>query len=260
MAFLRGRGRVVCQCVVVWIVAYGGGQVAGQGTAKPWCRPVEIPKEEAELGQVYYVLPTTEPQVTFHVRAKYAEFKGVTHATEGYFVLPKDDSRTAGTGLAGKFCLPIASLDSGDETRDLFLETNFWLDSDKFPEILFKLTKVRRAREIKKSRASTLYGAFLEGEMTISGHTKPMTLSTRITLMPSRSEADKTARGDRMRIRADFPIDLLDFGIVGQDMFLKTGRMTMKFMIKVDLVLSTLRPKRPERRPIPLPRPEKTTP
>lgn len=260
MALSCGRGRVVCTCVVVWIVACCGGPVAGQGTAKPWCQPVDVPKEDAELGQVYYVLPTKQPQVTFHVRAEYAEFKGVTHAIDGYFVVPKDESMPAATGLAGQFCLPVASLRTGDETRDLFLETNFWLDSDKFPEILFRLTKVRRANEIRKNRASTLYGAFLEGEMTIAGHTKPMTIPARITLMPSRSEADKTARGDRMRIHAKFGLDLRDFGIEGQEAFLKTGRMTFTFRVEVDLALSTVRPKRPDRRPIPLPKPEKTPP
>ena len=65
-----------------------------------------------------------------------------------------------------QFTAETASIDTGNADRDKHLKSPEFFDADKFPEIAFKSTKITKAGK----------GYKLQGELTMHGVTKPVTL------------------------------------------------------------------------------------
>ena len=89
---------------------------------------------------------------------------------------------------------PAASIDTGDEKRDGHLRSADFLDAEKFPEIVFKSTKVTSASKDQ---------FVVVGDLTIRGTTKPATVNVElagVTADPragQRAAFDATASFDR---------------------------------------------------------------
>ena len=90
--------------------------------------------------------------------------------------------------------IPAATIDTGDEKRDGHLRSADFLDAEKYPEIVFKSTKVK---------TSSKDNFVVDGDLTIRGVTKPATVSVElagITEDPragQRAAFDATASFDR---------------------------------------------------------------
>ncbi len=116
------------------------------------------------------------------------------------------------------FQIDMASLDTGIEARNEQMRSPAWLDTAKYPTATFVLTRVITP----KGRVALVQGKKMDGEvegnLTVHGVTKPVRAKLMIETI-GQSEATKSRLpGDLMRIRAQFPLVLKDFGIDLPDM------------------------------------------
>lgn len=91
----------------------------------------------------------------------YSTLHGRIHSTGGTFILDPD----AGTGSV-QVNLDPATIDTGHQERDEHLRSPDFLSVEEFPEMSFESTSVSLSEE----------GGTIEGELTLMGQTKPISL------------------------------------------------------------------------------------
>jgi len=94
--------------------------------------------------------------------------------------------------------MKAASIDTRSEQRDGHLRSADFLDVENFPEVTFKSTKISGALDRFK----------LEGELTIRGTTKPVTLD-----VTYEGNGIDPWGGERLGFSADAKIDRREFGL-----------------------------------------------
>ena len=116
------------------------------------------------------------------------------------------------------------------ETRDVFTEQEkqiinkelreIVLEPEKYPDITFKSTRVTG-----KSAGTDRYELKIEGNLTLHGVTRAITIPTEVTLS-----------GNDMRARGEFSIDRGDFGIKATLAFHGMVRVRKKIEFTFDIV------------------------
>jgi polyisoprenoid-binding protein YceI len=116
------------------------------------------------------------------------------------------------------------------ETRDVFTEQEkqiinkelreIVLEPDKYPDITFKSTRVTG-----KSASADRYELKIEGNLTLHGVTRAITIPTEVTLS-----------GNDMRARGEFSIDRDDYGIKATSAFHGMVRVRKKIEFNFDIV------------------------
>ena len=103
--------------------------------------------------------------VEFVIRNLWFKVRGRFRELEGQIVLDESDiSRSSVTAT-----IKVDSIDTGNKRRDAHLLATDFLDVEKFPEIEFKSTSIRRGRDRDSLE--------LEGSLTIKDKTVPIALS-----------------------------------------------------------------------------------
>ena len=113
---------------------------------------------------------------------------------------------------------PAATLDSDNGRRDRDMRKS--LETDKYPVIRFDLLGVRQEEAFGDSSRVVLQGAF-----DIHGVQREVVV-----------EAMVVFAGPRLRLRADFPMNLEDYRIGGLSKMLGMLKMNKKIMVHVDVV------------------------
>ena len=116
------------------------------------------------------------------------------------------------------------------ETRDVFTEQEkqiinkelreIVLEPDKYPDITFKSTRVTG-----KSSGPDRYELRIEGNLTLHGVTRGITIPTEVTLS-----------GNDMRARGEFSVDRDDFGVKATSAFHGMVRVRNKIKFSFDIV------------------------
>ena len=116
------------------------------------------------------------------------------------------------------------------ETRDVFTEPQkqiinkelreIVLEPDKYPDITFKSTRVTG-----KATGADRYELKIDGNLTLHGVTRPITIPTEVTLT-----------GNDMRARGKFSIDRDDFGIKATSAFHGMVRVRNNIEFTFDIV------------------------
>jgi polyisoprenoid-binding protein YceI len=116
------------------------------------------------------------------------------------------------------------------ETRDVFTEQEkeiinkelreIVLEPEKYPDITFKSTNVTG-----KSTGADRYELKIDGNLTLHGVTRPITIPTEVTLS-----------GNDMRARGRFSIDRDDFGVKATSAFHGMVRVRNKIEFTFDIV------------------------
>ncbi|MCH7592708.1 MAG: YceI family protein, partial [Planctomycetes bacterium] len=208
---------------------------------------IVVPDEHAKLGEVYYVLAAKAPHVTFRSNAKVEKIKGTSLQLAGYVVTPTSAGALPAQLAAGKFVLPVISLDTGNASMNEHMQAKRWLDNDGYPVIEFTITDVTNVKLVREREDSTIYRAKLVGTLSLVGQEKEMTVNARITLKPESEKTRKIAPGDLMTIRSNFNVVLSEFGMGINDPGIEAGKIAKKIKIDVNLTLSTLRLNRARR-------------
>lgn len=103
--------------------------------------------------------------VEFSIRNLWFNVRGRFRDLEGRIVLDETDIGRSSVNATIK----VDSIDTGNKRRDAHLLAPDFFDVEKFPEIEFRSTSIRRGRDRDSLD--------LEGELTIKGKTVPVALS-----------------------------------------------------------------------------------
>jgi len=197
-------------------------------------RTLEVRPAHAELGRVYYAIPNRDRQVYFESNAPFETFTGHTAKVLGYAVAPAD-----GPPLAGEWQIPVDSLRTGIAQRDRELTEAQWLGDDEVPDIVFRLGRLADVATIPGPARA--YTATLIGDLTIGGETRRREIEGAEFLFLPRSEATaRVARGDLLRMRARFEIDLSAHDV--RNVAITRGRVANTIDADLLLYMSTTRP------------------
>jgi len=165
-------------------------------------------------------------QATFLSEARYENITGLTNAIWGKASLDLKDIKTT---LRGEISIQTASIKTGIEKRDEHLKSVSWLNSEKYPEIVFKIKEVTQIESIEDN----YFKIVLLGEFTIQGKTNLVYANATIKYLKE-SETTKTIMpGDLLSIVAKFEIKLSDFGITNS---LIGNRVSDKIQITANLI------------------------
>jgi polyisoprenoid-binding protein YceI len=153
----------------------------------------------------------------------------------GYCIAGKENPAAL---QGGEWHLPVKSLRTGRGPMDGHLAGKQWLDAESNPDIIFALKSVKDLKaegEGKKSWTGTL-----EGDMTIHGVTKPITIKdATIAMVPASDDAAKGVKGDLMAIRAKYPVKLSDYGVSNQNI---GSKVADELKLETSLYMSTVKP------------------
>lgn len=170
-----------------------------------------IPASERSKGTAYTTITGKDRQVYFESNAPLENIKGQSNQVTGYAVVSKD---TPGKIAAGEWQLPVKSMKTGIDLRDEHLASADWLNSEKFPDVVFKISETKDLKEVKKTDAFATYSATLVGTLTLHGVSKPVSIpNSTITLLKESAATAKVAKGDLVSIRSKFTVTLKDFGV-----------------------------------------------
>lgn len=134
--------------------------------------------------------------VEFSIRNLWFKVQGRFRVVEGSIVLDHSDLCHSSVDATIK----ASSIDTGNKRRDAHLQSRDFLDTDKFPEIRFRSTRVERG----KDRDSI----DLEGDLTVNDKTRTIALAV------NEMDRSRSPRGEEyIYYSATTEIDRFDFGI-----------------------------------------------
>lgn len=149
----------------------------------------------------------------------FSEVDGEFKKATGTILLDEADL----TKSSVEIVIEAASIDTGNEDRDKHLRSADFLDVEKFPQITFKSTKIKKAGKAYK----------VTGDLTIRGVTKPVTLDVDLSNALT-NPWGKQVRGAKVRGK----INRHDFGVSWNKTLDKGGVLVgdeVAFNIKLEL-------------------------
>jgi polyisoprenoid-binding protein YceI len=156
--------------------------------------------------------------VTFQSNADFEVTVGSTNKLTG---MAKIDWEK-GTGSVS-LEVPVASLDTGIDTRNEHLRSEGWLDAATYPTIKFEAKEAGKVGDGKWK---------VTGNFTMHGQTKPLSTTVDVKKIPEELATNAgLEEGDWIRIRTEFEVKLSDYGVTVPDGL--TGKVDDKWNITV---------------------------
>jgi polyisoprenoid-binding protein YceI len=145
-------------------------------------------------------------QFTWNSDAPMEKIKGTAEGVSGSFTIdPKNLSSMRGTISAS-----VATMKSGNATRDEHLKSGQWLDAAKHPQITFTISSVSGIRVTGNKASGTATGTF-----SMHGVSKQMSIPFTVTYLDESAATKKKAPGDLVMVDATFNVSLKDFKVAG---------------------------------------------
>ncbi len=145
-------------------------------------------------------------QFTWLSDAPLETIKGTCEGITGRLTLdPKNIGATRGTVSA-----QVATMKSGNATRDGHIKDAQWLDAGGSPTISFSITSVGNVKINGNSATAVATGRF-----TMHGVTRNIAVPFKLTYVVESSATQKRAPGDLVMMTAEFDLKLADFNIAG---------------------------------------------
>ena len=145
-------------------------------------------------------------QFTWNSDAPLEKIKGSAEGVSGSFTL--DPQNVA--SIRGTITAKVATMKTGNATRDGHLKGADWLDAKKFPTISFTIASVSNVSVSGNKATGTATGTF-----KMRGVSKQIAIPFTITYLDASAATKKRAPGDLVLITADFTISLKDFKVAG---------------------------------------------
>jgi len=145
-------------------------------------------------------------QASFLSEASFESFRGISNDVWGYVSFDPEDIK--GT-LDGEISLSVNSIKTGIDGRDKNLQSVSWLNSEKYPLIVFRIAKVETITPVDDY---TLKLSIL-GEFSLHGKTKLIYAKTTIKYLKESEMTKLRADGNLIDVKTEFDIKLSDFGI-----------------------------------------------
>jgi polyisoprenoid-binding protein YceI len=155
----------------------------------------------------------TSGTLSFDGHATLGDFTGTTSTVTGQLTGAPDISNVRGWVEA-----PVQSLKTGDRKRDKDLNKS--MESSRYPNLRFDLSRITAKRSVGDSMPVTLYGT-----LNIHGVTRRVELPGTIEF-----------NGANARVHSDFPLNLKEYGIGGLSKMLGMLKMHENIEVHVDVV------------------------
>jgi polyisoprenoid-binding protein YceI len=170
---------------------------------------------QAQDGTYKFQDPNNRNTVSFMLDAPLETINGLTNQIEGSVTL-------SGGTASGEFRVPVASIRTGNRSRDGHLASDKWLDASKNPHIVFKFNGAR----VPASLASGEWTAIdVDGSFAIHVVTKPVKLKINASYLKESEHTKARLPGNLLRIRGKFSIRLADYGVKRGGLVLKVGEV-----------------------------------
>lgn len=111
--------------------------------------------------------------------------------------------------LKGEVLISTASLKSGIDLRDEHIRSADWLDAEQFPNISFNIKEVMGIEKIEGNKIKVK----VLGEFTAHGVTKEVESEVTLVYLEESEMTKMRMPGDLLGVRANFSINLADFGV-----------------------------------------------
>jgi len=161
----------------------------------------------------FEVVPGAIQLVEFESDAPIENIRGLSTEARGQITL--DPARP--NAAQGRITVPVASLRTGNTTRDGHLQQPEWLDAKAHPDLVFAIDSVALDLMGPLSLGATTTGR-VTGTFTIKGKTKRVTVPVKLAYLPASDKLKKVyIDGNALRIKGDLVLRLADFGVVPPD-------------------------------------------
>lgn len=176
--------------------------------------------------QVFNFKDTQERnQATFYSEAYYENITGLTNDAWGKVSFDFKDVKST---LTGEVSISTSSIKTGIEKRDEHLRSVSWLNSEKYPNIIFRIKEVTQVDQVEEN----LLKIVLLGEFGLHGKTKLVYANATMKYLVESETTRQIMPGDLISVVASFDIKLSDYGITNS---LIGNRVSDKIQIKVNL-------------------------
>jgi len=165
-------------------------------------------------------------QATFYSEARFENITGLTNDVWGKVSFDLKDVKST---LKGEVSISTSSIKTGIEKRDEHLRSVSWLNSEKYPNITFKIKEITQVDQIEDNMLKIV----LLGEFTLRGKTNLVYANTTMKYLLESETTKKIMPGDLISVVASFDIKLSDFGITNS---MIPNRVSDKINITANLV------------------------
>ena len=169
-----------------------------------------VPSEHLDLGDVYYVSPSTGTQLTWTADAPLRHVVATCHRVVGYFVAPFDVEEGQAPLVAGAVRIPVASLRTGMAGVDGEFHGQSALDAKEYPEITLEITGVANSKPVEGEAGKKAYTLDATCQFTVKDKTLELELPLRVTLMPFTWQTMPLGMGDALILRTEFDVQRAD--------------------------------------------------
>lgn len=165
-------------------------------------------------------------QATFYSEARFENITGLTNEVWGKISFDKKDVKST---LKGEVSISTSSIKTGIKKRDEHLRSISWLNSEKYPAVIFRIKEVTQVDQVEDN----LLKIVLLGEFTLNGKTKLVYANATMKYLVESETTKQIMPGDLVSIATKFEIKLSDFGITNS---MIPNRVSDKIQIKANLV------------------------
>lgn len=153
--------------------------------------------------------------LSFDAKASVGDFTGITDSVMGGI-----GGAESLDGVRGCAAAPVRTLVTGNDHRDRDLNKS--METDKYPEIRFRLNGVQPGEAAGDTTRLTLLG-----DLTLHGVTHQVSLPSTLTRL-----------ADTLHIRTTFPVNVKDYKVGGLSKFLGIFKMDEHIVVHVDLLFA----------------------
>ncbi len=177
--------------------------------------------------QVFNFKDTQERnQATFYSEARYENITGLTNDVWGKASFDLKDLKST---FNGEVSISTSSIKTGIEKRDEHLRSVSWLNSEKYPNIIFKIKNITQVDQVEDN----LIKIVLLGELSLHGKTNLVYANATLKYLVESETTKQIMPGDLISVVATFDIKLSDFGITNS---MIGNRVSDKIQITANLV------------------------
>jgi polyisoprenoid-binding protein YceI len=180
----------------------------------------------------YFKDPQNRNQISFTSETFLETFEGIATDVGGEISFDLVDIQKT---IKGEIFISVNSLKTGIEERDENLRDSNWLNSQKYPDISFKIQEVEQQTELDNNKIKLL----IDGLFFCHGKSKEIKINATLILQEESALTKKRLPGDLLSVVAKFDIKLSDYGI--KNVFIPQ-RVSDKQEITVNIVGTNIKP------------------
>ena len=163
---------------------------------------------KAQTPKTFYVDTSAgRNQIAISSESTLEDFTIVCNAVSGQWQLDPQNIEQ----ISGQFSIQVEDLHTGIALRDHHLRSADWLDAAKYPLITIAVKGAENGRLNSANTASMT----LIGSCTLHGTTRDVRIPCTLTYLDETPQTMQRVKGDLIRLRAEFSIELSDYGVKG---------------------------------------------